>query len=92
MAEQSDSQLDETREARTATAAGVSEPGAVVPPYDMGAEQSLLGSFIVDNATVDEVMDYLKPDDFYFDEHVTVCDCIFRLRPPTASRRCCTEQ
>ena len=80
MAEQSDSRLDDTREERTATGAGVSEPAAVVPPYDMGAEQSLLGSFIVDNATVDEVMDYLKPDDFYFDEHVTVCDCIFRLR------------
>ncbi|HPS70003.1 MAG TPA: replicative DNA helicase [Candidatus Cryosericum sp.] len=80
MPEQSDSQLDETREVRPSTAGGVSEPAAVVPPYDMGAEQSLLGSFIVDNATVDEVMDYLKPDDFYFDEHVTICDCIFRLR------------
>jgi len=80
MPEQSDSQLEETREVRPSTAGGVSEPAAVVPPYDMGAEQSLLGSFIVDNATVDEVMDYLKPDDFYFDEHVTICDCIFRLR------------
>lgn len=80
MPEQSDSQLDETREVRPSTAGGVSEPAAVVPPYDMGAEQSLLGSFIVDNATVDEVMDYLKADDFYFDEHVTICDCIFRLR------------
>jgi len=80
MPEQSDSQLDETREVRPSTTGGVSEPAAVVPPYDMGAEQSLLGSFIVDNATVDEVMDYLKPDDFYFDEHVTICDCIFRLR------------
>ena len=46
----------------------------------MGAEQSLLGSFIVSNITVDEVMDYLKPDDFYFDEHVAICDSIFRLR------------
>jgi len=80
MPEQSDSQLEETREVRPSTAGGVSEPAAVVPPYDMGAEQSLLGSFIVDNATVDEVMDYLKADDFYFDEHVTICDCIFRLR------------
>lgn len=59
-----------------------SEPVAapVVPPHDMEAEQSLLGSFIVSNATADEVMDYLKPEDFYFDEHVIICGAIFGLR------------
>lgn len=58
---------------------GQQKAGTVVPPYDMGAEQSLLGSFIVSNATIDEVMDYLRPEDFYFDEHVTICESIFRL-------------
>jgi len=79
MADRSDAQISEARPRAGHDEAG-SNPGNVVPPYDMGAEQSLLGSFIVSNATADEVMDYLKPDDFYFDEHVTICDSIFHLR------------
>ncbi len=79
MADRSDAQISEARPRAGHDETG-SNPGNVVPPYDMGAEQSLLGSFIVSNATADEVMDYLKPDDFYFDEHVTICDSIFHLR------------
>ncbi|MCX6085419.1 MAG: hypothetical protein NTX94_03140, partial [Caldiserica bacterium] len=79
MADRSDAQLGEARP-KAGKDDAVSNPGNVVPPYDMGAEQSLLGSFIVSNTTIDEVMDYLKPDDFYFDEHVTICESIFRLR------------
>jgi replicative DNA helicase len=79
MPDRTDAQVSEARPQAGQNEAG-SNPGNVVPPYDMGAEQSLLGSFIVSNATVDEVMDYLKPDDFYFDEHVAICDSIFRLR------------
>ena len=78
MADRSDAQVNEPRPRAGQNEAG-SIAGNVVPPYDMGAEQSLLGSFIVLNTTVDEVMDYLKPDDFYFDEHVAICDSIFRL-------------
>jgi replicative DNA helicase len=79
MPDRSDAQVDEARPRGAQNEPG-SNPGNVVPPYDMGAEQSLLGSFIVSNLTIDEVMDYLKPDDFYFDEHVAICDSIFRLR------------
>jgi replicative DNA helicase len=78
MADQGDAAVNEFRSRTEHPDAGTA-PGNVVPPYDMGAEQSLLGSFIVSNSTVDEVMDYLKPDDFYFDEHVTICQSIFRL-------------
>ena len=77
MAEQEGNAVNESR-ARNQQV-DVSASGGAVPPYDMGAEQSLLGSFIVSNITVDEVMDYLKPDDFYFDEHVIICESIFRL-------------
>jgi replicative DNA helicase len=78
MPDRSDLQVNEAHPRAGQNESG-SIPGNVVPPYDMGAEQSLLGSFIVSNATIDEVMDYLKPDDFYFDEHVAICDSIFRL-------------
>ncbi|MCE5193434.1 MAG: replicative DNA helicase [Candidatus Cryosericum sp.] len=74
-----DSQTNEARP-RDGKSDASSTVGNVIPPYDMGAEQSLLGSFIVSNNTVDEVMDFLKPDDFYFDEHVIICESIFRLR------------
>lgn len=66
-------------ESRPLTGQQTTSPENIVPPYDMGAEQSLLGSFIVSNTTIDEVMDYLRPEDFYFDEHVTICESIFRL-------------
>ncbi|HEY5485487.1 MAG TPA: DnaB-like helicase N-terminal domain-containing protein, partial [Candidatus Cryosericum sp.] len=79
MADRSDAQVNEPRPRAGQNESG-STSGNVVPPYDMGAEQSLLGSFIVSNTTVDEVMDYLKPEDFYFDEHVAICNSIFRLR------------
>jgi len=74
-----DNQTNEVRP-RDGKSDASSTVGNVIPPYDMGAEQSLLGSFIVSNNTVDEVMDFLKPSDFYFDEHVIICESIFRLR------------
>jgi len=79
MADETDSQMSQIRP-RDGKGETGSTAGNVIPPYDMGAEQSLLGSFIVSNSTADEVMDFLKPDDFYFDEHVTICESIFRLR------------
>lgn len=79
MADDTGSQIGELRR-QDGKAESSPAAGNVIPPYDMGAEQSLLGSFIVSNNTLDEVMDFLKPDDFYFDEHVTICESIFRLR------------
>lgn len=79
MADDTGSQIGEARR-QDGKAESSPAAGNVIPPYDMGAEQSLLGSFIVSNNTLDEVMDFLKPDDFYFDEHVTICESIFRLR------------
>ena len=52
MADRSDVQINEARPRAGQNESG-STPGNVVPPYDIGAEQSLLGSFIVSNTTVD---------------------------------------
>lgn len=38
-------------------------------PFSMIAEQSLLGSILIDPASINEVADIIKPDDFYITEH-----------------------
>ncbi len=37
--------------------------------YDKEAEQAVLGSILFDNSVIEEVMDRLKPVDFFFGEH-----------------------
>ena len=38
-------------------------------PFSMIAEQSLLGSILIDPASINEIADIIKPDDFYITEH-----------------------
>ena len=40
-----------------------------VPPHSIEAEQSLLGSLLIDEAVLNRVADLLSPDDFYRFEH-----------------------
>ena len=38
-------------------------------PFSLIAEQSLLGSILIDPKALDEIADLIKPDDFYLEEH-----------------------
>ena len=38
-------------------------------PFSLIAEQSLLGSILIDPASINEVADLVRADDFYITEH-----------------------
>lgn len=50
-----------------------------VMPQNIGAEESLLGAVLIDNATLLEVADILKPDDFYRPANGIIFDAIRNL-------------
>ncbi|MGH7903292.1 MAG: replicative DNA helicase [Candidatus Dormibacteraceae bacterium] len=43
-------------------------PGRV-PPHSLEAEQSVLGSFVLDPEAITRVLDFLSPEDFYRENH-----------------------
>lgn len=50
-----------------------------VPPHNLEAEQSVLGSMLLSKTAVGEVLEALRPDDFYRDAHQTICECVREL-------------
>jgi replicative DNA helicase len=50
-----------------------------VPPQDIGAEQSVLGSVLIDKEAFFRVADALKPDDFYSPQHRVVFSTMIDL-------------
>lgn len=57
------------------------KPASVVPPQNLEAEESVLGSMMVSQATIDPVVldERLQPDDFYRDRHRIIFDAILAL-------------
>src|SRR5690349_4669687 len=58
------------------------EPGAPFdrqPPQDLTAEQSVLGGMLLSKDAIADVVEVLRPDDFYRPSHQTVYDCILDL-------------
>lgn len=49
------------------------------PPYSLEAEQSVLGSLLIDRDAIIEVADFLRPDDFYRQAHVIIYRAILDL-------------
>ena len=43
-----------------------------VPPHDLDAEMSVLGSILLDPRSIDEVVEFLNPEDFYRETHGTI--------------------
>src|SRR5579862_6663516 len=41
-------------------------------PYDVEVEQALLGSILIDNRALEQVVGYLKPEEFYDPMHARV--------------------
>jgi replicative DNA helicase len=49
------------------------------PPQDLTAEQSVLGGMLLSKDAIADVVEILRPDDFYKPAHQTVYDCILDL-------------
>ena len=47
-----------------------------VPPHNLEAEQSVLGSMMLSKTAVGEVLEVLRPDDFYRESHQRICEAI----------------
>jgi replicative DNA helicase len=50
-----------------------------VPPYNLNAEQSLLGGLMLDNSAWDRIADMVSEGDFYRREHRLIFEAITRL-------------
>lgn len=50
-----------------------------LPPQNLEAERSVLGSILLENEAFDEVADLLQPAHFYSDAHRRIAEAIFRL-------------
>ena len=50
-----------------------------IPPQNIEAEQSVLGSILMDKDAIIKVADILKPEDFYREDHGTIYACILKL-------------
>jgi len=49
------------------------------PPQDLAAEQSVLGGMLLSKDAIADVVEILRPDDFYRPAHQTVFECILDL-------------
>lgn len=50
-----------------------------VPPQNLEAEQSTLGSMMIDKAALEKTVDILKPEDFYREAHQLLFDALISL-------------
>jgi DnaB-like helicase N terminal domain/Protein of unknown function (DUF3987) len=61
----------------------VARPGGIelerMPPHNIEAEESVLGSILLDNDVLLEIVDILRVDDFYRDDHQVVYQAILDL-------------
>lgn len=57
--------------------------GAHLPPQNLTAEQSVLGSMLLENMAIDEVADILRPEQFYSDVHQIIYTAILKLNEAT---------
>src|ERR1051326_4249059 len=54
-------------------------PPGRVPPHNLEAEESVLGSMMLSRTAVGEVLEILHPEDFYREAHEHVCQAILDL-------------
>ena len=50
-----------------------------VPPHNLEAEESVLGSMLISKTAVGEALEILRPEDFYRDAHQKICEAISAL-------------
>jgi len=52
---------------------------ALVPPHDLDAEKSVLGSILMDENAIIKVVESLKPEHFYKSAHTSIYECVINL-------------
>ncbi|MBN2585159.1 replicative DNA helicase [Patescibacteria group bacterium] len=57
----------------------VSATSTIIPPQNLEAEKSLLGSLLLDKDAMIKVADILRPDDFYEDRHRLIFEAMLAL-------------
>jgi len=57
--------------------------GAHLPPQNLMAERSVLGSVLLENFAIDEIADVLKPEHFYSDVHGIIYTAVLKLNEAT---------
>jgi len=60
-------------------------PHAIVPPHDLDAESSVLGSILIDENAIIKVVETLRPKHFYKDAHAEIyqtCVDLYEKREP----------
>ncbi len=55
------------------------QPIERVPPHSLEAEEAVLGGLLVDSDALNEVIEILKPDDFYRPRHQTIYKAVIEL-------------
>jgi replicative DNA helicase len=59
--------------------APIAVTGGRIPPQNLDAERSVLGGVLLDNAALNEILELLKPGDFYRDAHRKVFEAMCAL-------------
>jgi len=54
-------------------------PPGRVPPHNLDAERSVLGGVLLDNQSINELLELLKPEDFYRDAHRKIFEAMCAL-------------
>ncbi len=54
-------------------------PSHKLPPQNLEAEQSVLGGILIENYSINKVMEVLKPDDFYREAHRKIYKALIDL-------------
>jgi replicative DNA helicase len=57
----------------------MAEKASYVPPHNLEAERSTIGSVLIDKDSLIKISDFLKPDDFYHDAHKMIYQAILDL-------------
>lgn len=51
-----------------------------VPPHDLDAEAAVLSAVMIDSASLDKVLEFLKPEDFYSEAHRRIFEACVELK------------
>lgn len=54
-------------------------PAGKIPPQNVDAEMSLLGAVLIDEETLADITEHVKPHDFYDKRHAVIFDAMMRL-------------
>lgn len=54
----------------------MAQPAHSIPPHNKEAEQSVLGSILIDKEAIIKIVDLLEPTDFYYDNHKMIYEAM----------------